>query len=470
VADGWLLTQGKLMAERSDNPLLIKGMERLRRRSLAIRQAAELSSALLSSTGLLPSEPQASFWLPWGSNYWLIAIDRSGADSGASRSNAANSGVFSVRAFPADTLGRVVIQALTGPAAGGAVSFSEAPRMPDGLKAEVALSGHPLRTGGTPWLAHDLERNTPLLAEFELPVGPPLKGQLAVRIHLVDKSAIYAQQRQREWLMGAMILLTAGVAGVGARQAHRAYQRQWALNEQKSNFVSSVSHELRAPLASMRLLAEGLLNGRVHEDAKRQEYAGFLLQETRRLGSLVENVLDFARIEQGRKQYDFEPTDVVRLVAETIRLMEPLATEQQVSITGPSRVVTSPERESVVGNWDGAAVQRALLNLLDNALKHAPLGSRIEVSIVPDLKVRAVSLRVKDQGPGIPASEHERIFERFYRRGSELRRETKGVGLGLTIVRHIMEAHGGQVRVSSEVGQGAEFILELPLSAKEVNE
>jgi signal transduction histidine kinase len=314
----------------------------------------------------------------------------------------------------------------------------------------------------------------------------PSRPRFTVRVHLADPAALFAAQRRQQWLFGGMILSVAGIAGLGGWQANRAFRRQLALSEEKSNFVSSVSHELRAPLASMRLLAEGLAEGRVTEEAKRREYAGFLVQETRRLGSLVENVLDFARIEQGRQRYDFEPTDVGRLVRETVKLLQPRAAELGIGLTcstdetasgedHPRSVATAPGRtpRSEVADLkdeiacDGPAIQRALLNLLDNAFKHAPVGSAVKVTLGSIRGPRsAIFISVADSGPGIPAEDHTRIFERFYRRGSELRRETQGVGLGLAIVKHIVEAHGGRVRVASTVGHGATFTLELPAASR----
>lgn len=281
---------------------------------------------------------------------------------------------------------------------------------------------------------------------------------LKLRVRLVEPQKLFAAQRRQQRLFTGLLLGVVGVAGIGLWQTRRAFLRQMALNQEKTNFVSSVSHELRAPLASMRLLAEGLAEGRAEEPAKRREYAGFLVQETRRLGSLVENVLDFSRIEQGRKEYRFEPVDLLRLTRETVRIPSAVAAERDVRLEFRCA-------EAAVEIWaDAPSLQQALLNLIDNALKHAPAGTAVEVELrrTPDRPL-PVTIAVRDAGPGIPPEEHDRIFERFYRRGSELRRETQGVGLGLSLVRHTMEAHGGRVRVESRPGQGATFTLELPL-------
>ena len=122
-------------------------------------------------------------------------------------------------------------------------------------------------------------------------------------------------------------------------------------------------------------------------------------------------------------------------------------------------------------NIDGQAIQQALVNLIDNAIKHSPGGSEVTVRLeIPHPQFSILNsqflLSVEDHGPGIPASEHEKIFERFYRLGSELRRETPGVGIGLSIVKHVAEAHGGRVRVESEAGKGSRFTIELPINAE----
>ncbi len=159
--------------------------------------------------------------------------------------------------------------------------------------------------------------------------GQPL---LAVSIHLISPALLYAQQEERATLFKLLIGASALASIIGFFTAWRAFHKQLRLAEMKSNFVSSVSHELRAPIASVRLMAEGLERGKISEPAKQQEYFRFITQECRRLSSMIENVLDFARIEQGRKQYEFEPTDVAALVEKTVQLMEPYAAERGVKL------------------------------------------------------------------------------------------------------------------------------------------
>jgi signal transduction histidine kinase len=277
-----------------------------------------------------------------------------------------------------------------------------------------------------------------------------------VRIFLGDNHLLYARQHQRTLLFGAIILASTLAALAGLIAAHRAFYRQQELSELKSNFVSSVSHELRAPIASMRLLAESLERGKIAGEVKQKEYFGLLVQESRRLSMLIENILDFSRIERGSKKYEFEPADLGALAEDTVRLMRPNSAERRVELDLRKNGATGAESLAC----DGLALHQALINLIDNAIKHSPPGGRVAVGL--DGGAADVCLWVEDNGPGIPSEEHEKIFERFYRRGSELRRETQGIGIGLTIVKHIVEAHGGRVTVRSAPGQGSRFTMELP--------
>lgn len=290
---------------------------------------------------------------------------------------------------------------------------------------------------------------------------PVFNGELPLRVEtwLADRESFYAQQRIRSRRFGALIAASALAVFIGFFTAWRAFRRQQQLSEMKTNFVSSVSHELRAPIASVRLMAEELAEGESPSPEKQKQYHHFIGQECRRLSAVIENVLDFSRREQGRETFEFEPTDLKMLVGETVELMRAYAEEKDVRL----KVVQSDH--SAIVEADGRALHRLLVNLIDNAIKHSPQDSIVRIGIEVDATM--TRLWVEDDGPGIPPCEHKRIFERFYRIGSELRRETQGVGLGLSIVKHIAEVHGGKVTVCSAVGEGSRFVAELPLRVVE---
>jgi two-component system phosphate regulon sensor histidine kinase PhoR len=255
-------------------------------------------------------------------------------------------------------------------------------------------------------------------------------------------------RRQAAWTLSPLALAV-GVSAAALWLMHRIVRQERRLGELKSQFVSSVSHELRAPVGSIRLMAEALHKGTVTGEAA-GEFHRLIAGEGARLSHLVENVLDFARIEEGRKRYRFEETDLKQLAADVLRLLEPLAAERGVKLRA--------ELADGTATVDPAAIQQALVNLLDNAIKFSPPGGTVTVILTSD--AAAWSFAVRDEGPGIPATEHERIFERFHRLGNELRRETQGTGIGLSIVKHIILAHGGRIEVTSRPGEGSVFTIE----------
>jgi signal transduction histidine kinase len=291
--------------------------------------------------------------------------------------------------------------------------------------------------------------------------GMPGAHEFTLSLELVDPGALYASYRLRMWMASGLILAaTLAVLG-GLAGAWRAFERQRRLGEMKSNFVASVSHELRAPIGAMRLMTESLERGTVADAGRQQEYFRIIGQECRRLSSLVENVLDFSRIDRGSREYRFEPADLEVLVARTAEVMRPCADERQVTLALAS---DAGGGNGILRRVDREAVQQALVNLVDNAIKHSPAGATVTVGL--EAGAAEVRLFVEDHGTGIPDEEQERIFEPFYRLGSELKRETQGVGIGLSIAKHIAEAHGGRIAVRSAPGAGSRFTIVLPMAAE----
>lgn len=250
------------------------------------------------------------------------------------------------------------------------------------------------------------------------------------------------------------VISVAGLAVVfGLVQAGRAYLKAVELARRQSEFMAAVSHEMRTPLAAMRLLAENLESGVADRAGQREQHTKLIREECTRLGDLVDNVLAFTR---GGKGEPFDAFDVAAMVADAASLVEPMAARRNIRFE--CAVESFPEPPS----GDVAALRRALLNLLDNALKHTPDGGKVSCHAFP-ADGETWKLEVTDTGPGIPITERERIFDAFYRIGDELRRTTPGTGLGLALVKRTAEAHGGTITVADAPGGGSVFTLSLPI-------
>jgi signal transduction histidine kinase len=261
----------------------------------------------------------------------------------------------------------------------------------------------------------------------------------------------------RWWEMGTLAIIgfIDLMLAAGLYLVYSNVRRELHLARLKSDFVANVSHELKTPLALIRLFAETLELGRVPSQEKAQQYYRVINKESHRLTQLINNILDFSRIEAGRKEYRFAPTDVARVVRDVIESYRFQIEQQGFAL----QVDVADDLPQVPA--DEEALGQAVINLVNNAIKYSRDSKTIHIQVRAEGSRVLVS--VTDAGIGIPRAEHKKIFDKFYRGEDSLVHETKGSGLGLALVRHIMEAHGGSAEVESTPGKGSTFTLELPV-------
>ena len=304
--------------------------------------------------------------------------------------------------------------------------------------------------------------------EGRMVMGPPAAGagREAVRLapatrlpwnlhavstngHEAQASAWKRQQMLITGLAAITVLFLAGIWLIG-----RAVTRELAVGRLQSDFVSAVSHEFRTPLSSICLLTELLEAGRVAGDAERTEYYGVLARDSRRLRRLVDGLLNFGRMEAGAMQYRFDTIDPAELVHEVTR-------EFQRSIDGAGCAIeVRIQDDAPLVRADRAALDCVIWNLLDNAFKYSPECRTVWVDV--ERENGSVAIRVRDRGRGILPAEQQRIFEKFVRGEGAKESSIPGTGIGLAMVRHIVAAHGGEIRLESTPGEGSTFTVLLP--------
>jgi signal transduction histidine kinase len=247
--------------------------------------------------------------------------------------------------------------------------------------------------------------------------------------------------------------LLLGVMLLSSLFVYRAISQEARLSRLRTDFVSAVSHEFRTPLSSILALSERLESARIRDPEKLDEYHHVIGREARRLSALVTRLLDFAQMAEGKSVYTFERVALVPIAREAI---------QSCHDTGPSQRIALRE-ESAAPLWiraDRTALRHCIQNLIENAIKYSPPDSPITVTCG---SANGSSLvEVQDRGIGVPVAEQDRIFEKFYRGRQAAELNVQGVGIGLSLVKHVMESHGGDVSVESRPGEGSRFRLRLP--------
>jgi len=282
------------------------------------------------------------------------------------------------------------------------------------------------------------------------------KTLYAWRIQTLPKNVEELQaQAETERLLGVLLIpVSTLIIGVGLAIVLLSVAAERRTSRMKSEFIANVSHELKTPLSLIRMFGELLATGKHKGAESGKEYAEIITREAERLSHLIDNVLDFARIERGKASYDFAEGQLDDVIERALDLARYRVEKEKMRLRTEIQPGLPPVR------MDENAMTLVLLNLVDNAVKYAADGKEIDVRLYRT--PGGVTLSVRDRGPGIPLDEQPRIFERFYRARTARDRNVRGSGIGLALVKHIVEAHGGRLAVDSAPGQGATFTVALP--------
>lgn len=304
-------------------------------------------------------------------------------------------------------------------------------------------------------------------ADGRIVFGPPLsRGGLTLgkqfettlykwtlNVTMASAEELAAAVARRRILEVVLVGLSGIVVIAGIIVTVVAAERERKLSNLKSDFVANVSHELKTPLALVRMFGELLQSGRADSEEKRKQYLEIIVSESERLSALIENVLDFAKVERGNVAYEFSKGTLSEVVGRAVEACRVRAEREGVLLELDSDLAL-PE-----AMLDERAIEIAVINLVDNALKYAANGRRVSVSL--RRSGSHLEVRVSDLGPGIPPEERRRIFDRFVRGKSAAGKQARGSGIGLALVKHIAEAHGGRAWVEDAPTRGSVFVFSL---------
>lgn len=331
-----------------------------------------------------------------------------------------------------------------------------------------------------PRLYRDLDRGPSRMnvidEEGRIVFGPPIKGgeftvgrpfpttlyNWRLQMALTTAEELEQKVERQRFVELLMVSIAAVVALSGLAIVVLASVKERRLAALKSDFAANVSHELKTPLSLIRMFGELLLAERVKSDDKRRQYLQIIVSESERLTALIENVLDFAKVERGKAAYEFAPGHVGEAVARAAEVHRHRADREGIEVN--LHMAEGLPRAMI----DTRALELAVLNLLDNAFKYAKDGGRVDIDVARENG--SIAVRVSDRGPGIDLEDQERIFDRFVRGRHATEQRIRGSGIGLSLVKHIAESHGGSIGVKSPSfeGRGTTFVLTIPaLSEKE---
>jgi signal transduction histidine kinase len=298
-------------------------------------------------------------------------------------------------------------------------------------------------------LVDDAYWSEPILPEWStLLVAPAPEFVAAHKRELRTQLGIYA---------AVAFMFLAALAAVVLKSI-RLVRHELALSRAKSSFIAGVSHELKTPLALIRMFSEMLAEGRVPTEEKKREYYGIISRESDRLTHLIDNILDFSKIEAGRKEYDLRPVDVGQVVRSTYNAyrvdLDRQGFEHSLSIAdGLPKIAADPD-----------AIAQVLVNLLGNAVKYSRDEKRLDIQVTAETRRNKAGVLISfiDSGIGIKPEDRAHLFDGFFRADDERVRARRGAGLGLSLVKHIVDAHGGSIDVESRLVKGTTFRIFLP--------
>jgi signal transduction histidine kinase len=306
------------------------------------------------------------------------------------------------------------------------------------MEVSIAANVEVDAAGDSAALVRDL---SPFLPEWRVTVRPQ------------DPEFISRYVSRQRWIYGTTLaLLVAGMI-LGVVLVLRDLSRERRLSQLRTDFVANITHELKTPLTSIRMFAETLRLGRARNEAEQQECLDVIVGETQRLSRLINTVLDFSKIERGQKQYRMAEVNVSEVAQSTLNTLRYSLEEQGFALEAEIE-------PGVRAFGDADALEQAMLNLIDNAVKYSQRNKSVRTGLWA--RDDRIFFRVTDKGIGIPEADQSRIFEKFYRGHAETGRDTGGAGLGLTVVKHIVEAHQGKIEVESKLGEGSSFTIILP--------
>jgi two-component system, OmpR family, phosphate regulon sensor histidine kinase PhoR len=276
-------------------------------------------------------------------------------------------------------------------------------------------------------------------------------------LHILPRKYIEIEQdvRNRRRTNLFFIILSLSLIFISLAIIYVAWQRDRQLRQLKEDFISNVSHELKTPLSLIRMFSEILVTGRVKDDDKKLDYFRIIHNESDRMSRLINNLLDFANLGRGKNSGYFERTNIAQIVIKSLE-----AYRHEIQKDGFQ--LNLEARPDIPDSFaDPNAITMAFINLLDNSVKYS--GDHKQIDVRVERTNGFVDLIVIDKGIGIPASEQQKIFDKFYRGSEPSVRRIRGSGIGLAITKHVAEMHGGKVLVESEPGKGSTFTLRIPI-------